>query len=129
MATIWFEGIEELYAVEAELRRASRRIGARGARVLRASAHQVERLAKLWVPVDTGHLRSTIGPPEFSGDGRYGAAEAAISATARYAVYVEYGTRHMRPRPYMGAALDRVAPVFYAAVAAVADPLDGGPGG
>lgn len=126
MATIWFEGIEELYAIEAELRRKRHAIGAQGAAVVRASAFQVEALGKLFVPVDTGHLKSTIGPPTFTGDGRFGVMEAAISATARYAVYVEYGTRYMPPRPYMGAAQDVVAPQFYAAAAAISDPFDGG---
>lgn len=126
MATIWFEGIEELYVVEAQLRRKRQRIGAQGAAVVRASALQVEALGKLFVPVDTGHLKSTIGPPSYRGDGRFGSMEAAISATARYAVYVEYGTRHMAPRPYMGAALDVVAPQFHAAAAAISDPFDGG---
>lgn len=124
MATIWFEGIEELYAIEAQLRVKRQRIGSQGAAVVRASALRVEALAKLFVPVDTGHLKGTIGPPSYRGDGRFGGMEATISATARYAVYVEYGTRHMRPQPYMGAALDVVAPQFLAAAYAISDPFD-----
>lgn len=126
MATIWFDGIEELYVVAAELRTKRDRIGEQGEAVVKAAAHRVEAAAKLFVPVDTGHLKSTIGPPRFIGAAAGAGMEAAISATARYAVYVEYGTRYIRPRPYMGAALEAVAPQFLAAAAAISDPFDGG---
>lgn len=127
MATVWVEGIEEINTIRLEMRGKRGRIGAQGAAVVKASALQVEALGKLFCPVDTGHLKSTIGPPRFSGDGRYGEMEAAISATARYAIYVEWGTRNMAPHAFMGPALDRVGPDFAAAVEAISDPL-GGPG-
>jgi HK97 gp10 family phage protein len=126
MASVWVEGVEEMNQVAVDLRRKNGRIGAQGATVVRAAALRVEATAKLFCPVDTGHLRGTIGPPQFSGDGRHGGMEAAISATARYAIYVEFGTRYMAPRAYMGPALDRVSPQFVAAAAAIADPFDGG---
>lgn len=129
MATVWVEGIDEINTIALELRAKRQRVGAQGAAVLRASAFQVEATAKLFCPVDTGHLKSTIGPPEFHGDGRAGAMEATVSATARYAAYVEWGTRNMAPRAFMGPALDRVGPTFAAAVYAISDPFDGGVGG
>ncbi|MEU7590636.1 hypothetical protein AB0A95_30640 [Micromonospora sp. NPDC049230] len=126
MASVWVEGVDQMNTVAAQLHRKNQRIGAQGAAVLRMSAFAVEGWAKTFVPVDSGHLLSTIGPPQFSGDGRSGAMEAAISATARYAVYVEWGTRNMAPRAFMGPALDRVSGQFVAAVAAISDPFDGG---
>lgn len=126
MATVWVEGIEELNTITEQLRNKKGHIGAQGAAVLRVAAHKVEALGKLFCPVDTGHLKSTIGPPKFSGDGRFGEAEATISATARYAGYVEWGTRYMAPRAYLGPALDRVGPEFHAACVAISDPFDGG---
>ncbi|MEV1315367.1 HK97-gp10 family putative phage morphogenesis protein [Micromonospora arborensis] len=112
--------------VAAELRAKNRRVGAQGAAVVKAAAFRVEAWAKVFVPVDTGHLRGTIGPPQFSGDGRTGAMEAAISATAKHAPYVEWGTRYMAPQAFMGPALDRVSGDFVAAVAAMSDPFGGG---
>lgn len=126
VASVWVEGVEEMNKVAVELRHKNRRIGAQGAAVVKAAAFQVEATGKLFCPVDTGHLKSTIGPPNFSGDGRGGAMEAEISATARYAIYVEFGTRNMAPHAFMGPALDRVSPGFVAAVYAISDPFDGG---
>ena len=126
MASVWVEGIDQMNTVAAQLHRKNRRVGAQGAAVVRVSAFKVEAWAKAFAPVDTGHLKSTIGPPRFSGNGRFGAMEAAISATARYAVYVEWGTRNMAPRAFLGPALDRVSGEFVAAVAAISDPFDGG---
>ena len=126
MASVWVEGIEEINTISLQLHAKRNRIGAQGAAVVKAAAFAVEALGKQFCPVDTGHLRSTIGPPNFSGDGRSGGMEAAISATARYAVYVEWGTRYMAPRAFLGPALDRVGPEFAAAVEAISDPFDGG---
>lgn len=126
MASVWVEGIDEINAIAAQLRAKNNRIGAQGSAVIRAAAHQLEATAKLLCPVDTGHLRSTIGPPAFSGDGRSGGMEAAVSATASYSRYVEWGTSRMAPRAFMGPALDRVGPDFVAACAAISDPFDGG---
>lgn len=124
MASVWVEGIEEINTIAETLRRKNGSIGTQGSAVLRASAFQVEATAKLFCPVDTGHLKGTIGPPRFSGDGRHGAMEAAISATAEYARYVEWGTSRMAPRAFMGPALDRVGPSFVAACHAISDPFD-----
>lgn len=123
MATVWFDGIDALNSVASELERRAGQIGERGSVVLRASALRIEALAKQLVPVDTGHLRSSIGA-DFFGDGRYAVMRAEIGPTASYGPYVEYGTHRMAPQAYMGPALDRVAPDFVAAVDAIAEPLD-----
>ena len=125
MATVWFEGIDELNTITAELERANGRIGEKGAQVVRRSAAAVEALGKQFCPVDTGHLKGTIGA-SFEGDGRFGAMTAEIGPTAHYGGYVEFGTRFMAPHAYMGPALDRVGPGFVAAAAAIADPFGGG---
>lgn len=125
MVTMWFEGIDDLNTVTADLQRAGGRIGARGAQVLRKSALQVEAIGKLFCPVDTGNLKSTIGT-SFGGDGRSGGMSAEIGPTADYGGYVEYGTRNMAPHAYMGPALDRVTPSYIAAAEAIADPFGGG---
>lgn len=124
MASVWVEGIEDLNTVAVQLDVKSQRVGAQGSRVLRAATYQVEAVAKLFCPVDTGHLKSTIGPPEFSGDGRHGEMEGKVSATANYSIYVEFGTRRSAPQAFMGPALDRVSPGYVAAVHAISDPFD-----
>lgn len=123
MASVWFEGVEELNTIALELRAKSGRIGAQGARVVRSSAARVEANAKRIVPVDTGELRSSIGT-NFSGDGRSGGMEAVISATADHSVWVEFGTSRQSPQSYMGPSLDREGPNFVAAVEAMSDPFD-----
>lgn len=114
MVTVWVEGVEELNTVEQAFARAGGRIGEKGARVVRAAALRVEATAKLFCPVDTGHLQSTIGV-DYHGDGRSGAMEAAIGPTASYGGFVEFGTSRMAPHAYMGPALDRVAPDYVSA--------------
>lgn len=126
MVSVWVEGIDELNEVAVQLRTAGGRVGARGAVVLRASTLRVEAVAKLFCPVDTGHLKGSIGPPEFVGDGRSGRAEGVVTAHASYSSYVNDGTRNMAPQPFMGPALDRVGPEFAAAVEKISDPFDGG---
>lgn len=120
MTTIWFEGIEELNTVSAEIRTATGTVGARGSAVVKSSGYKVEALGKLFAPVDTGHLKGSIGT-EFEGDGRFGAMTAIIGPEANYGHFVEYGTRNMAPHAYMGPALDRVAPDFVAACEAIAE--------
>lgn len=114
MVSVWVEGVEEMNTVEQAFRRAGGRVGEKGSRVVRAAGFRIEATAKLFCPVDTGHLRSTISP-QFIGDGRSGGMEAVVTARAAYAGYVEHGTSRMAPYAYMGPALDRVAPEFVAA--------------
>lgn len=128
MTTVWFEGLDELNTIAVELEAAVGGVGAKGSAVLRRYALEVEALAKVFCPVDTGNLKSSIGPPAITGDGRFGAMSAEITAHANYALYVETGTRSQAPQAFMGPALDRVGPSYVAAVAALGDPLGGGRG-
>ncbi len=49
-------------------------------------------------PVDTGHLRASIGTRQI------GPLEHEVAASAHYAAYVELGTRYMAARPFLGPA-------------------------
>ena len=120
MATIWFEGIDELNTVTAKLQAAKGGVGAKGAQVVRKFGLAVEAAAKVFCPVDTGFLKGSISS-EIHGDGRHGQIEAEIGAEANYGRYVEQGTRFMAPRAFLGPALDRQTPGFMAACAQVAD--------
>ncbi len=67
-------------------------------RQLASWAADVKALAKQLVPVRTGHLRSSI----------YAKIQdwvAEIGAEATYALFVEFGTRYMRARPYLYPAI------------------------
>lgn len=55
--------------------------------------------ARLRAPVDTGKLKRSIRYVR-EREGQY-----TISADAPHAAYVEYGTRKMRPQPFMGPAV------------------------
>jgi HK97 gp10 family phage protein len=114
--------LDDLNSLAADLHRSVANVGARGALVVRKSAHDIEATAKAFAPVDTGFLRSSIGA-DFTGDGRSGVMEAVIGPTAEYGAHVEYGTARQAPQAYMGPALDRHAPDFERALLAVADDL------
>lgn len=62
---------------------------------------EVETDAKAGCPVLTGHLRESISH-EVVG------ATVRVGSNVNYAGYVEEGTRHMHPQPYLRPALYRV---------------------
>ena len=57
--------------------------------------------AARFAPVRTGRLRASIEPGDVEGD------SVKVWARAPYAGYVEQGTRHMAPQPYLRPALYR----------------------
>lgn len=59
----------------------------------------------------TGATANSIGV-----DLENGGLAASIGPTTSYAAYLEFGTRRMLPRPFMGPALDAVEPSFAAAM-------------
>ncbi len=67
-------------------------------RQLASWAADVKALARQLVPVRTGHLRSTIYA-------KIREWVAEIGAEATYALFVEFGTRYMRARPYLYPAI------------------------
>lgn len=112
------DGLGELSKLTADLSKAGPSVGAQAALAVRKAAHDVEAEAKRLVPVDTGATRNSIGT-DFTGDGRNGTMTATIGPTTNYAPYLEFGTRRMAPRAFMGPALDRVGPEFSAAIAQI----------
>jgi HK97 gp10 family phage protein len=70
---------------------------------LEVAAVNITSKAKDLAPVDTGNLRNSISyrPGDKSN-------EMIVGANAPYAVYQEYGTRYMKPQPFMRPAIDLV---------------------
>jgi HK97 gp10 family phage protein len=66
-------------------------------------ATDVEALAKQLVPVRTGHLRSTIYA-------RIQEWVAEVGAEATYALFVEFGTRYIKARPFLFPAVQEHLP-------------------
>lgn len=92
--------VSELNQLAVDLGKASGQVIAATSVVIRKTAFDIERDAKLLVPVDTGNLRNSITTSAR-------ALEAEIGPTAEYAAFVEYGTSVHAPQPYMGPAADR----------------------
>ena len=88
----------------------------RASQVVRKAALDTMADAKTLAPVDTGNLRGSI-----TTDTRTGDLSAVVEATASYAAYVEFGTRRMRPQPYMRPAQDRNTDPFMDAIAQLAE--------
>jgi HK97 gp10 family phage protein len=66
-------------------------------------AADVKASARRLVPVRTGHLRSTIYA-------KIREWVAEVGAEATYALFVEFGTRYMRARPYLYPAIQEHLP-------------------
>jgi HK97 gp10 family phage protein len=76
--------------------------------VLERALQSVEMKARQYVPVRTGHLRSSIQSVI------YGDKVGAVVADADYAGFVEYGTRFQREQPYLRPAWYNSLPEIYA---------------
>jgi HK97 gp10 family phage protein len=72
-------------------------------RQLASWAADVKALAMQFVPVRTGHLRSSIYA-------KISEWVAEIGAEATYALFVELGTRRMQARPYLYPAIKQYLP-------------------
>lgn len=91
------------------------RADARVALVMRKTGHDVVRAAQQLAPVDTGHLRASIGV-DIDPDG----LGFEAGPTANYGHYVELGTSRMSPQPYLFPAFDANLPAAYEALEQVA---------
>lgn len=111
------EGIGGLNSLAVDLAAAGPRAAAKADRVIDKTAHDIEATAKQIVPVDTGHLKSTIGVDRGPG------LSAVVGPTAEYGAHVEFGTATQPPQAYMGPSTDRHAPGFYDAMGEIADDL------
>ena len=93
-------------------RKAQRVVAKAAADVQRTGAATAQQLFK--PPPEgasTGATANSIGV-----DLENGGLAASIGPTTSYAPYLEFGTRRMSPRPFMGPALDAVEPSFTAAM-------------
>lgn len=124
MTTVWFEGIEEMNTVAATMARNSAAMLVAADKLVRSAGFAVQQWGQSFAPVDTGFLRSSI-TVAFTGGVLAGFYQTSVGPEAAYGPHVEYGTSIMAPYAFMGPALDRVAPAFLAAVAAMGDPLAG----
>lgn len=86
--------------------------------VTEAAAAWVEAEAKRKVPVDSGDLQRSIGHEK-----------GAIFAGEPYAGFVEFGTAHMRPQPYLRPAIDAARGPYRKALGQAGAALMGDPGG
>lgn len=84
----------------------------------RKAGLDVEREAKVRAPVATGFMQGSIGTDVV---GNEHVTTVKIGPTAEYAPYVEYGTHRAAAQPFMGPAVDLVAPGFEAAIRAIGE--------
>lgn len=102
----------EVHALADDLRQAADTMPGKAQSVVSKVGHDMQATAQAIVPVDTGHLKSTIGT-EVMG------LSADVFATAEYSSYVELGTSRMAPQPYLGPAFDQHLPDLESALGAL----------
>lgn len=109
--------MDDFDRLERDLRQAPDRLHDQAVDLVRSSTLACEALGKGRAPVRTGHLKGSI-TSEFAQSAT--TARGETGPEAKYGHFVEHGTRHMAPQPYMGPAADIVEPAFYAGAAAIA---------
>lgn len=112
----------ELAALRASMDRATLRVGAKGAQIIRAGAAKMERGMKSRAKVDTGAMRNSVSS-SILGDGRSTAIVAEVGPSVDYAVYVNNGTSRMTGDDFVGKSFDEVIPGVLAAAAQLGDEL------
>lgn len=122
MASVYFDGIEDLTRLAVDLSVAGARALPLATVAVTKTAVEIAAAAKAprdqgGAPRATGNLANSIGWEVHSGGG---AVEAEVGPTADYGGFVEYGTSRMAPQPYMGPAFDRCSPGLAAALAIAA---------
>ncbi len=88
-------------------------------------AQKVVTIAKTYAPVDTGMLRASIGF-----DYNLASHTLVFTVDAPYGIFQEYGTRNIRPHPYLRPALNTVGQIYgfnlemsFGNIPAIHDPL------
>ncbi|OLT24415.1 hypothetical protein BJF79_13820 [Actinomadura sp. CNU-125] len=99
-----FTDLSQVEALIQSLDDAADTIDARAGAVVRKVGFDTVRGAQAICPVDTGHLRSSIGV-DFDPDG----LGFEAGPTANYAHFVEFGTSRMSPQPYLLPVFDQQA--------------------
>ena len=116
MASVWFDGVDDLNRLAVDLTGAADKVGDRAQLVMRKTALDIEADAKAFAPVDTGFLKNSIGHSDLRRVGQYGVLEVEIGPSAEYGAFVEFGTSTQAPQAFMGPALDRRSPGFVQAM-------------
>jgi HK97 gp10 family phage protein len=91
--------VSELEAYAQDIKRAGVRVRREQRKVVKETTSRVEQSARSHVPVRTGQLQSSI-------EGSVRGMKGTVTATARYATFVEYGTYKDAPQPFMTPALE-----------------------
>ena len=104
-------GYDDLLKLSADLAKASTEVTRRAQVVVRKTAADIEASGKRNAAVDTGLMRGRISTTISNGG-----LSAEIGPTASYAAHVEFGTRRMRPQPFMRPAADQHFPSFEEAI-------------
>ena len=106
----------ELRALAGDLKEGAARVESLAPRVVAKTAHDIEADGKIFAPVLTGTLESSISS-EVHG------LSAEIGPHTDYEAYVEYGTSKMHAQPYMGPAVEKNAPAFEDALGKVGEKI------
>lgn len=116
----------QVRAFSAVLRNAPKAVRQRAQLVVRKTAKDIERDAKLKAPYRTGNLKNSISTGDLRTVGQSGDLSAEIGPTANYGLYLEMGTSRMAPQPFMGPAADRHEGPFAKAFEILAEEALGG---
>ena len=108
--------MSDLARFAGDLRGNADTLARRASQVVRKAALDTMADAKMLAPVDTGNLRNSI-----TTDARPGDLRAVVEATADYAAHIEFGTRKMRPQPFMRPSQERNTPGFLEAISQLAE--------
>lgn len=78
----------------------------RAGEIVRSTAFEIQAIAQINAPVDTGALRSSIETVIT------GAMSAIIQDGVEYGIFVELGTSRMAAQPFLTPAVEQVRPKF-----------------
>lgn len=108
--------VSELRDLERDLKAGAGRVETLAPKVVAKTAYDIERDGKIFAPVDTGTLESSIST-DVAG------LTAEIGPHTDYEQYVEYGTSKMHAQPYMGPAAEKNTPGFVDAMGKVGEKI------
>lgn len=106
---------DKLRELAADLEKAAPRVGAAASAAIRKGSAELTRTAKSLAPKRTGALAASIEASIY-GDGRSSILTAVVGPTERYGLFQERGTSRHAAQPFMGPALEAVAPGVVAAL-------------
>lgn len=108
--------VSELRDLAGDLKSGAAKVEALAPRVVSKVAHDIERDGKIFAPVLTGTLESSISS-DVNG------LSAEIGPHTDYEQFVEYGTSKMDAQPYMGPAAEKNTPAFVEAMGQVGEKI------